>query len=389
MTIYGLTADGFVLKPFAVIRQEVEDYQLLHIDAGLDFSDQSSISQNTIPLANQIAELWQLAQAVDAAFTADRSNDFSLVEVAALTGTTVTPYSKTTVVGQVNLNPDKSLAVGSVANITSRPNTRFLTTVEVPADPLGRVLFDVEFEAEDSGPIEVGIGQLNEIAEPQNGWTAVTNAVVGIPGSEPETDDELRLKRETELRSSGSANLDSILAAVSQVSGVVGVAGSENVLNRIVDGMPPNSVSITVRGGSDADVAQAIFTAKSAGIGTVGTTHVAVTDSQNESQDIYLIRSTALDFYATMSIEVTTDWDVTPDKADIKTRIAAYVNALSSGGDVIYDQIKCKTLDNGHVYKITSLQIDFAPAPSSTVDLAVAVTNYALSDVANISITVV
>jgi uncharacterized phage protein gp47/JayE len=275
-----------------------------------------------------------------------------------------------------------------VAHLNGRPSDRFVTTVEVPADPTGGD-FDVLFEAETVGTLQVDIGQLNTIAEPVSGWTAVTNASAGDPGSEPETDDELRLKRERELEAAGSANLDAIIANVSNVDGVIDVSGIDNVKHYYVNGLPPKSIRITVRGGSDDDVAEAIFDTKSAGIDTIGDTTINVVDSQGQNQPINFVRGSALTFYAEATLQVSALWNPPDDLDAAKARVSAYINSLGLGDDVIYDRVLCALYDaEEKIEKVLTLTIGFAPSPVGTSDLSVSDENYATSDVANLDITV-
>lgn len=383
---FGLTATGFTLKTFADIREEIEDYQRLHISEGLILSDDTNLGQINVAHGNQLALLWELAEALYSAFDADTANDWSLDQLASLTGTLRNKYSATVVTAQVKLNPNKALPAGSIANLADRPNSRFISLTDVPADPSGGT-FDVDFQSETLGAIDVAVGQLREISVAVSGWTGVTNAAAGTPGSEPELDPDFRDKRERELSASGSTNLDAIIAGVSQVATVVDVTGVQNDKDFVVDGLAPHSVAITVRGGADADIAEAIFTETAGGIGTAGTTAVTVTDSQGTDHVIRFTRATALTFYATTVIAKNDDWNGSTSIAEVKTAIAAYINSLGIGDDVIYDRVKSTYINITGVESITSLFIDFSASPTGTTDLAVTDGQYATADVANIGVT--
>jgi len=384
---YGLTDTGFIIKPMEVIRQELEDYQREHIDTALDFSDQSVISQLNASMSYQLALLWETALGVYSSQYPDTAVGFALTQVAAITGTKRSEYSNTTVVGQVTLNPNKALPAGSKAHLHERPSDLFETVTDVPATTAGGT-FDVTFKALEPGSLDVLPGQLDTIAEPVSGWTAVTNAASGVPGSEPETDSEFRLKRERELEAQGGANLDAIRADVSRVDGVIGVNAYENVKGYEVNGMPPHSILITVRGGSDADVAEAIFNSKAAGIDTTGNTSVIVEDSQQEEHTIYFSRAAAVNFYADITIEPGELWDNSTDPDYIKEQVAAYVNSLSIGSDVIYYEVIHAIFNSEGVYKVPQLLIGLSSPPGSTGDIVIADNQYPEADPANISITV-
>lgn len=381
---FGITPTGFNLKTFGDIRQDVEDYQAAHISEGLEFSDDADLSQLNIPHILELAELWELAQTIYAAYDPDTSNDWSLDQVSSITGTTRTKLSKTTVTGQVTLNPNKALPAGSLANLAGQPNTLFVTLAEVPADPGGGT-FDALFEAVAAGATDVAVGQLSEISVAVPGWTAVTNAAAGVPGGEPEADTDFRDKRDRELESSGSTNLDAIVAGVSNVSTVVDVKGVDNDSWGFVNGLPPKSVAITVRGGSDQDVAEAIFLEKSAGITAFGSTNIAVLDSQGEENNIGFTRALAKPVFVEINVEINDDWDGSNSEAELKKAIVDYINGLSIGEDVIYDNVKAVSFITG-VVDIVSLFIDFAGTPVGTTNLVIGDAEYATSDVANIDV---
>jgi uncharacterized phage protein gp47/JayE len=384
---FGITPTGFNLKTFEDIRGEVDAYQRLNIDAGMLLTDDTDLGQVNASICLQLAEIWELAQNEYSSMDPETANAWALDQLASLTGTARNKYTKSTVTGQVTLNPSKALPAGSIANPSGRPNDRFVTLTTVPAGAGGT--FDVAFEAETEGTIEVAAGQLTEITVAVSGWTNVTNALDAVPGAEPEEDPEFRDKRDRELESSGSTNLDAIIAGISAVTGVIDAIGTENSSSATVDGQPPHSVAITVRGGADADVAEALYTEKAAGIGTFGSTSVTVADSQAVDHTILFTRGSPLTFYCTMTVEKNADWNGTTSSDNIKALIAAYVNSLGLDDDVIYDKVKAAVLDEPGVYRIQALTMDFSPTPTGTIDLVVSSSEYATSDVADISVTAV
>lgn len=389
MTTYGVTEDGFVIKPLEVIRQEIDDFQRANIDPGLDLGDRSAQGQINAIHAAALFEMWELGQAVYNSQYPDSANGVSLDNVSSITGTTRDKNTKTIVQGQVTMNPNKALPQGSVAHLANQPNARFVTLAEVPADPVGGV-FTVSFEAEQAGAIIVDPNQLTVIAEPVSGWTAVDNADAGVTGSATESDAELRVKREDELEGQGSTNVDSIRADLLRVEGVVDASVFENETDDPDGaGRPPHSVHAILRGGAAAPIAKQLFESKAGGVNTFGSETETVTDSQGNDHDINFDFASQQDFYCAMTIE--TDplkFDATNGPDRIKALIAAYVNALRVGGDVIYDQTKCQAFEEVGVVRITVLTIGFVDPPVEVTDLTVLFNQFAVSDVANIDITV-
>ena len=178
----------------------------------------------------------------------------------------------------------------------------------VPSNPAGGT-FAVDFEAEIAGATTAVIGQLDEIGEPVDGWTLVTNPAPGATGEATESDSELRIRRIDELEGGGSTSIDSIRADLLQdVTGVVDASVFENVLDVTVGGLVPHSIRAVLRGGAAAEIAKSIFETKAAGLNTNGAQSATVADSQG---NLHTIRwDDATDRIYFLSVTVSTDPDV-------------------------------------------------------------------------------
>jgi uncharacterized phage protein gp47/JayE len=396
MTIYGVTATGFVIKPLSIIQTEIDDAQRAATDPGLDLDARSTLGQINGVMSGKLAEVWELGQATYNATYPDSASDDSLDNVSSLTGTTRSQATKTIVRDvSVTLSPNSPLPLGSVANLNGQPNARYVSLAVLPGSPTGGV-FTVDFEAEQTGSDVVTIGELDSIAEPVTGWTAVNNTLDGETGTSTETDSGLRTKRLDELESTGSTNVDAIRAALTSLASVTDALVFENDTDFIDgEGRPPHSVHAVLRGGTPTEVANAIFVEKAGGIETFGAQSLAVLDSMGFSHTIKWDDGVQLLFYG--DIDVTIDplvFDVIDGPDAIKAAIAAYVNSLKIGSDVIYDLCKAVVLPVAvgcgvpGVLTIPALQIGFGVA-DQTIDLPVAITEYATSDVANITVTVI
>ena len=375
---FGLTAAGFVIKTFDDIRTSIDDYIRANLDNGLILSDDTALGNCIAAVSLELSRLWELAQDMYQSGDPEVSLDWALDQLAAVTGTTRSGWSKSTVVGQVTLNPGKALPAGSIANLTGRQDVQFETLALVPATTGGGT-FDVTFQALENGATEVLIGQLSEITVAVPGWTAVTNAALGTPGMEPEADSEFRDKRDRELFLPGSTNVSAIRAAVSAVSGVLDVQVTETYV--------PPYIYVTVRGGADADVAAAILASKAGGVGTVGTTVQYPTDSEGTAHEIRFTRASALTFYAEVIVEKSGEWLGADSITNIKNYMSDWLNGFNVGQDVVYDRLKAEIFEEAGVYKISTLKIGFAPSPTTEGDLTVTDTEYVTSVVGNISVT--
>lgn len=134
------------------------------------------------------------------------------------------------------------------------------------------------FTAINTGEIPVESGTLTNIINKVYGWDSVTNLTNGTVGGSIQSDDSLRSLRSQLLATYGSASLDAIYSAVYNVSGVVDVYAAENdtELPIVIGGVTlvPNSIYIAAIGGTDNDVAAAMYKKKCPGVLMNGNTTV-------------------------------------------------------------------------------------------------------------------
>lgn len=122
------------------------------------------------------------------------------------------------------------------------------------------------------GPTQADAGTLTQISTTVGGWTGVTNTAPATPGTNAETDASLRIKRNTAVGRPGNNQVDSTLGELFAVDGVRRVKAYENDTSSAAvsaenpHGLPANSMSYIVDGGTDLDVAAAIYIKKNPGV---------------------------------------------------------------------------------------------------------------------------
>ena len=363
----GFTENGFETRDYDSLVDQVQEEQKEGTqNPNLNFAPDSHLTGavNT-PLLTVVAELWEALQSTVNNLNPEVAEAVGLVNLAALNGTKKDKWTKTRVLAQVTLNPNAALPAGSVANLSGQRDIRFVSTEEVPAG-VGGGTFEVWFEAEEPGKQLVPVGQLSEIAEPVLGWVGVFNDEAGIAGTEPEKDVEFRAKREASLNASGSSRPDAIKARLlNDAEGVIDCVGEDNPTAYYVDGMSPYSVRMTVRGGTDEDVAQVIFGHHAGGVKTSGTTSYTVQDSEG-TDHIVRWRKTNATSFACSSVVV---WFGDPDVDTVRDYIKEYIDSISIGGPISYDRVRNAFYNSGVVDRVISLQIGFAGGSLGILDL--------------------
>lgn len=138
---------------------------------------------------------------------------------------------------------------------------------------------DLDFRAAALGAVIVAPNTLTTIVTVQLGVTSVTNGVLaGTTGVNEESDALLRVRRQNSIEIPSKGYLEGLVGALYAISGVTSVLVLENVTSAPdVNGIPGHSIWAVVNGGTDAEVANAIYVHRNAGCGMKGAVSVNVT----------------------------------------------------------------------------------------------------------------
>lgn len=117
------------------------------------------------------------------------------------------------------------------------------------------------------GPVEADINTITEIVDTVPGLMSAVNTSPATPGTEVENDASLRVKRATAVGRPGNNQIDSMLGELYAVSGTRRIKIYENDTNTTdTNGLPAHSIAPIIDGGTDADVAMAIYIKKNPGV---------------------------------------------------------------------------------------------------------------------------
>lgn len=250
------------------------------------------------------------------------------------------------ITGTVGATVEAPFIVGTVRNVY------FETVEDVILDETGIAIVDMY--AQESGvQANVGVGEVTEILNPDSNVVSVTNEEATVGGRNRETDSELHARYKESYSNIKSSNTNSIQMALLGVVGVRDASVSQNETMIEIDGIPPKSIAPFVFGGTDADVAAAIFNMKAAGIQSHGSTIVTVYDSKKNSHDIGFTRPDVLQIHVRVTL-VKKDTFPTNGKTTIQTQIINYIGGTDVAGvehsglgldeDVIHAKLVAKAL---------------------------------------------
>ena len=250
---------------------------------------------------------------------------------------------------------------------------------------------DIEARAIEKGAMTVYADTITVIETVIAGWSNVTNELDVTSGNDIETDAALRIRRTTSIQIGGAASVGAIYAHVVDIDAVTAARVFNNRTN-VVDGSgrPPHSLEVVALGGTDDEIAEAMWPVIPAGIEMVGTTVVSITDSQGFSQDVKFNRPSEIDIY--FDITITIDAALYPaatGEATIQAAVLAYAAAnYGIGQDVITDWLFCPVNSVPGITNIV-LKIGVAPAPATDANIVIADNELSAWDSTRITVTTV
>ena len=227
-------------------------------------------------LVNQNAAIAYLASQTDPATAEGRFQD----AIGRLNFITRNPAIPTVVTCNVVGAPGQTLAAGAQA--TDGTYT-YSSLSDVTFSGGGTA--SVTFANNTPGAFGCLAGTLNRIAVGVPGWDAVSNPSDGIIGSPIESTYDFESKREASLAKNGKNTNDSIRSIVLAVSGVIDCYVTENTTGAPITvgstsySLLAHSIYIAVYGGSQADIAAAIWSKMAPGCNMNGNTTATIYDT--------------------------------------------------------------------------------------------------------------
>lgn len=237
------------------------------------------------------------------------------------------------------------------------------------------------------------------IGTPIYGWTSVTNQIAATVGNDIETDAELRGRYSLAIRSSSLTVFESITSAIMQIPEVTRCVGFENDTNaestgteppNVPAGLPPHSVTFVVEGGVDEEIAKAIYSKKTPGCYTNGTTAVELVSEAGNIDTIRFYRPTYVNVYAKVTVKKLSSWnDELEDK--IKQNIVNYINGLNIADDVLISMVWSSAITamddvKNPSYTVTNVQVGGSSSSLSGNDFDIELNEAAQSLVSYISV---
>jgi len=253
---------------------------------------------------------------------------------------------------------------------------------------------DVTATCEISGAIVANAGEITGIYNPTYGWNGVYNSSSAELGSSVEDDSALRKRQSQSTAQPSKTMLEGTAGAIAQLDNVTRSRVYENDTNVVNSlGLPAHSITCVVEGGTDEDIANAIFIHKGPGCYTHGNVIVDVTDSAGQITPIRFFRPTYVDIVETINIKQLSGY-TTATTASIKENLQTYLNSMGIGIGVSISSLWGVSLQAmsslaNPMFSITSITAARSGETQGTSDISLSFNEVCRGNVNNITANIV
>ncbi len=248
-----------------------------------------------------------------------------------------------------------------------------------------------------AGAVSALAGDISQIETPTYGWVSVTNEVAAVLGNAQETDAQLRERQTISTANPSQTMLDGTKGAIAALKNVSRYAVYENDTNvsSVTDdnpyGLPAHSVTCVVEGGTNEDVAEAIFLHKGIGCYTNGDVEVQYTDQNDYINRVRFFRPVYKDIFVKVVIKKYTGY-ISTMTVKVREAVYNYLAALTIGSDVSASVLSniitdCNPSLTKPIFGIKELKLGLSKSSMATQDIDIGFKEIPNPAYANIEVT--
>ena len=389
MSEYGISSTGFKRKRLNLLLEELNAEVKSIFGDNFNVSPESPDGQVNGVISESNANLWELAEEAYNAFNPKAASGVTLSNLVQLNGITRLAATRSRV--ELTLTGDSGTVIPEGSLISTLDTGAKLSTDDsVTIDGAGNAI--VQATALEFGPISMLVDTITQIDTPLSGWDTVTNDDNATLGTNDESDSDLRARRRRSVARDAQAIIDAIRSAVENIDNVTQAVVLENDTDaEDANGLPAHSFQVVVSGGTNIDVADAIWLKKPAGIQAFGDITVEVIDSQGISHDISFSRPTPVVIYVEVTLTTFPEYPANGDDL-IKQAIVDYANgdlvdnrSFGLADNVIYTRLYTP-INSVAGHEIDDLQISIASPADGVINIPISITQIADFQIANITV---
>lgn len=171
MPDFGVIDEGFREKTLSEILEELQDAEKAAFGPAINTQADSVLGQLNGIVADQLAQLWEVALGVYRSLYPDSASGEALDQVAAITGAVRLPQTKSTVDLKLLLESAATVTAGSLVSI-GESGEQWEILAEVENAGADRAYVDAEAESSNFGAIVGNASAIDTIQTPIAGWSA-------------------------------------------------------------------------------------------------------------------------------------------------------------------------------------------------------------------------
>jgi len=319
---------GVIIADTSDILSEIEsEYKTAFNDQSLvttpDTPQGALIVSETIARTSLIANNAKLANQINPEY----AGGIFLDAIGMLTNLKRTEATRTTVTATITGQSGTIVLAGSQA----KSGNNLFEVVNDTTIPVSGTI-DTQFQSVELGAIPCPAGTLTQIETEVLGWETVTNAEAGILGKSTQSDLVFRRLRKETLANQGVAIPFAIKSNVRLVEGVNSLSFLENIASttETIQGieMNPHSIFLCIDGGSDEDIAFALYNSKTLGCDYNGDVDVTINPQDSDAPYTATFkRPNLVDIYINVTAKVTGTG--TDPITTVKNAILDYANGVT------------------------------------------------------------
>lgn len=199
---------------------------------------------------------------------------------------------------------------------------------------------DLTFQCSETGPINAAANTLTKIATVIAGWDTANNPESATVGQNEETQGSFESRRYQSVALNSRSSTSSVYARVASLADVIAVCVRENRKDQTVvtDGVSlgPHSIYVSAVGGTNEEIAQAIYNSISGGCDYNGNTTVQITNSDTGAiEQVTFDRPESLPIGVKIVVRENNNL---PSDAESRIKTAIYNNFYGLSNDTIEGQ---------------------------------------------------
>lgn len=319
-----LTEEGFYRPSQAEILEDLQQKTLEKLGYDVNVSETGNIGKLLMIMAYMFDKCWMdIESSYFSAFVSTATGS-SLDRVGTLMGVSRELQQQAEV--SVTFTGTVGYTIPTGFAVSTNDNLVFHTLSDATITNDGTVA--VMAQCEETGEIgNVDAGEINIIVNPVSDVTSVINYNAASGGKDKENDAEFRERMLEGLGTTKGSTIDAMLVAILELKGVMSAAIISNDTDEAVGGRPAHSFEAFVYGGTQGEIANAIFEKKPIGIQSLGTLETSINDVAGNPHIIKFSRPTMKQVYVKATLNITDQFSTTDD---VQTAIIKYIGGLDA-----------------------------------------------------------